>query len=319
MSRHHFQSSLPRNFVELEIEPSRLVGNGSVDYPQLSWQMEMPLDAPKTPQTDYAFRAANAQLYFATGSGLKIADARPLALNRHLPGHLDFSLTEHLNFEFPLDTRRISAIERVRQGGSLQFHLNVQLVVDEIGINPAHEPTKRPAIWGLTNVHQMRMQERFDIPQSHWVESVLPQIGYGQVHLIELPVVPLEQMVSLQKSFDALKEAQEHHRQGFYNAAVVNCRQALDSLLTAKMEILDDAGKPRKVPALDERWKVRLGQSTYDWLNEAMASLKTAGNDAAHRNRNNFDQFESQMIQAVTTTLLAYAARSLPLEDSKSK
>jgi HEPN domain-containing protein len=308
--RRHFQSSLPRNFVELDIDPSRLAGSGNADYPQLSWQMEMPLDAPKTPQTDYAFRAANAQLYFATGPCLKIADARPLSLDRVIPGHLNHSITEYPNFEFPLDARRIAAIERVRQGGSLQFNLHMQVVVDEIGINPAHEPTKRPAVWGLKAAHQLSMQERFDVPQSHWVERVLPNIGYGQVHLIELPVVPLEQMASLQKSFDALKEAQEHHKQGFYNAAVVNCRQALDSMLTAKMEILDDGGNKRLVPCLDERWKMRLGQSTYDWLNEALASLKTAGNDAAHRNRNNFDQFESQMIQAVTTTLLAYAARA---------
>jgi hypothetical protein len=319
MSEHYFQGSLPRNFVALAIDPSRLAGGGNSEYPQLSWQIGMRLDAPQTPQVDYAFRAANAQLYFATGPSHKIADARPLTLNRVLSGEINLSIGEYLNFEFPLDMRRIAAIERVRQGGSLQFNLHVQVWVDEFGFPPEFKQPKRPAIWGLQDSHRLSMEQRIEIPQSHWVERVLPNIGYGKVHLLELPVVPLEQMASLQKSFDALKEAQEHHKHGFYNAAVINCRQALDSLLTAQMEILDDAGKPRKVPALDERWKVRLGQSTYNWLNEAMASLKTAGNDAAHRNRNNFDQFESQMIQAVTTTLLAYAARSVPPEDLKSK
>lgn len=317
MSRRYFQSSLPRNFVELDIDPSRLAGSGNADYPQLFWQMEMLLDAPKTPQTDYAFRSANAQLYFATGPGLKIADARPLSLDRVLPGHLDRSLTEYLSFEFPLDTRRIAAIERVRQGGSLQFNLHVQVVVDEIGINPAHEPTKRPPTWGLKAVHQMRMQESFQVPQSHWVERVLPNIGYGTVHVVEFPAAPVESCPALEHSFKALKQAEEQHRLGFYDEAAGKCRVALDKFFDyVPVDPTHPASK--KIPVFKKSWETKLGQPTYEWLKATVGTIKDASNPPHHSPNAHFSQLDSQMVLAVTTAVVAYIARTIKPEDLKT-
>jgi len=317
MSRRHFQSSLPRNFVELDIDPSRLAGSGNADYPQLFWQMQMPLDTPKTPQTDYAFRTANAQLYFATGPGQKIADARPLSLNRVIPGHLNHSITEHLNFEFPLATRRIAAIERVRQGGSLQFNLHVQVVVDEIGFVPAHEPSKRPLIWGLKAAHQMSMQERFDVPQSHWVERVLPNIGFGIVHVVEFPAASVESCAALEHSFKALKQAEEQHRLGFYDKAAGKCRVALDKFFDyVPVDPTHPASK--KIPVFKKSWESKLGPPTYEWLKATLGTIKDASNPPHHSPNAHFSQFDSQMIIAVTTAVVAYIARTVPPEDLKS-
>jgi hypothetical protein len=79
--------------------------------------------------------------------------------------------------------------------------------------------------------------------------------------------------------------------------------------LTAKRDVVQGE-RTIQIPVLDDRWKVKLGESTFNWLNDALAAMKLPGNAMAHGRKANFDQFESQMIQAITTTLIAYAARS---------
>ncbi len=78
MSRKHFSGGISRTIAELDIDVSRLSGNGGADYPHLFWQLELALQSPKTPLIDYALRSVAAQIYFAAGQ--KIADARPTSL-----------------------------------------------------------------------------------------------------------------------------------------------------------------------------------------------------------------------------------------------
>ncbi len=318
MSRHYFRSGMDRNFAELEIDVSRLSGSGSADYPQLYWQLELHLDAPKTPQFDYAFRTVAAQLYFATGTGCKIADARPIFLDRVIPGHLTHSLTEYLSFEFPLDARRIAAIERQRNGGSLQFRMDVQIWVDELGVVPAHEPTKRPAHWGLRDIRRLQLQETVQVGQSHWVERVLPHIGFGTVHVVEFPAAPLESCAALDHSFKALKQAEEQHRLGFYDEAAGKCRVALDKFFDyVPVDPTHSASK--KIPVFKKSWETKLGKPTYEWLKATLGTIKDASNPPHHSPNEHFSQFDSQMIIAVTTAIIAYIARTLSPEDLKSK
>jgi hypothetical protein len=213
MNRKHFNSGMGRTLAELDIDVSRLSGNGGADYPHLMWQLELALQPTKTPQSDYAFRSVAAQLYFATGQ--KIADAWPISLHRVIRGYQTYAGSEYLNLEFPLNVRCIEAIERHRQGGSLQLRLDMQIQVDEYSDIPAHVESKRPALWGLSAVQLMTLQESFQIPQSDWIERVLPGIGYGKVHILEFPATPLEACAALDHSFKALKQAEEKHRLGF--------------------------------------------------------------------------------------------------------
>ena len=174
MSRKQFSGGISRTIAELDIDVSRLAGNGGADYPHLFWQLEMALQPPKTPLNDYALRSVAAQLYLATG--LKITDARPLSLDRVIHGFQTYAGSEYLNFEFPLDARRIESIERHRQGGSMQLRLEVQINFDEYGAVPGHEPSKRPPLWGLNSAHRMTLSETFQVPQSDWITRVLPNM-----------------------------------------------------------------------------------------------------------------------------------------------
>ena len=148
MSLRQFNSGTGYTLADLDLDVSRLSGSGGADYPCLNWQLKMCLHAQKRPLIDYAFRSAMAQLYFTNGP--KIADARPYPINRVIYGFQQHWGDEYLNFEFPLDARRIEAIERHRQGGSLQFRLDIQIEFDECSAIPARDAeSKRPAYWGL--------------------------------------------------------------------------------------------------------------------------------------------------------------------------
>lgn len=315
MSRKQFSGGINRTIAELDIDVSRLSGNGGADYPHLFWQLEMPLQSPKSPLNDYALRSVAAQIYFATGQ--KITDARPMLLDRVIHGYQTYAGSEYLNFEFPLDARRIESIERHRQGGSLQLRLDIQIYFDEYGALPAHEPSKRPPLWGLTNTHRMALSETFQVPQSDWISRVLPNIGYGKVHILEFPATPLEACAALDHSFKALKQAEEKHRLGFYDDAAGKCRLAIEPFFDHEAV---DANHPesRKVPVLKKHWETKLGKATHEWLKATLGSIKDAANPPHHSPNEHYSQLDSQMILAVTTAVVAYIARTIKPEDMKS-
>ncbi len=290
-------------------------GNGGSDYPHLFWQLELALQPPKTPQSDYAFRSVAAQLYFTTGH--KIADARPISLHRVIHGYQAYAGSEYLNLEFPLDARRIEAIERQRQGGSLQFRLDMQIQVDEYGGIPAHAESQRPVLWGLRAAQLMTLQETFQIPQSDWIERVLLGIGHGKVHIVEFPATPLEACAALDHSFKALKQAEEKHRFGFYDDAAGKCRLAIEPFFDHESV---DANNPesRKIPVLKKHWETKLGKATHDWLKATLGSIKDAANPPHHSPNEHYSQLDSQMILAVTMAVVAYIARNVKPEDLKT-
>ena len=314
MSRKQFSTGMGRTLAELDIDVSRLSGSGGADYPHLNWQLEMALHSPKTPLNDYALRTVTAQLYFATGP--KIADARPISLHRVIHGYQTYAGSDYLNLEFPLDNRRIEAIERQRQGGSLQFRLDVQIQVDEYGALPAHVESKRPAMWGLNNVNLMTLQETFQVPQSDWITRVLPNIGYGKVHFLEFPATPLEACESLSQSFKALKQAEEKHQLGFYDDAAGKCRLAIEPFFDHEpVDPTHPASK--RIPILKKSWETKLGKATHDWLKTTLGSIKDASNAPHHSPNEHYSQLDSQMILAVTTAVVAYIARTIKPEDLK--
>ncbi len=314
MSRKHFSGGISRTIAELDIDVSRLSGNGGADYPHLWWQLELALQSPKTPFNDYALRSVAAQLYLA--SGPKIADARPLSLGLVIHGYQSHGSTECLNFEFPLDARRIESIERHRQGGSLNLRLDVQVYFDEYGILPAHAESKRSQLWGLNHAHRMALQESFQVPQSDWITRVLPNIGYGKVHIVEFPATPLEACAALDHSFKALKQAQEKHRLGFYDDSVGKCRLAIEPFF--EFEPVDPTHpESRKKPVLKKSWETKLGQATHDWLKATLGAIKDASNAPHHSPNEHYSQLDSQMILAVTTAVVAYIARTIKPEDLK--
>jgi hypothetical protein len=111
--------------------------------------------------------------------------------------------------------------------------------------------------------------QEITIPRSAWVARVLPQIGYGTVHLLELPAIPMTAVEHYKEAYQALVRAQEHHRQGLYDEAAASCRVALERFFDYP-EVTGADQLTRKVPTLKKSWETKLGKATYDWLNSSL-------------------------------------------------
>lgn len=220
--------------------------------------------------------------------------------------------TEHrVYLEFPLNTAMVAALEKIRDGGDLRLKLKLEMETERLralatipceGFLPQH-------IWGQVEHLNQSLESDLVFSQKAWTERVLTQVGHGRVHLIELPAVPIAQTAEIKHSFEALKQAQRDHREGRYDDAVGKCRLALEPFFES-VEIPADGGKTRRVPQLKSSWQTKVGAATYTWLNSALIGIKDATNKPHHSPNRHYDQFESQMIQAITTTLIAYTARN---------
>jgi hypothetical protein len=305
--RRQFSHGLSGSIIELDYDCSRLCGTGGADYPYLFWQTHLAISPANNPQIDYAFRILEAQL-FLQPAGMKIADARPVIVNRVAYGFEDYKGNELINLEFPLDSKRIEVIENNRNGGSVKFRFDVQVHVDEYAPVLAPAESKRPTLWSLRRAQQLSFQEAIEISQTQWISSVLPGLGYGKVHVLEFPAAPLASCAGLDHSFKALNQAIDAHRQGRYDDAAGKCRVALDPFFDyVDQDQLD--GTKRKIPIVKKVWQTRVGEHTYIWLNETLGVLKAAANPSHHSPNSHFDQIESQMLIAVVAAVVNYAAR----------
>ena len=225
-----------------------------------------------------------------------------------------YASSDHVvHLQFPLDAGRIEALEKCRNGGDVKLRLLLRMDAEQmhaVAEIPASAPYPATPVWGYVQTHRLELSEDITISRSTWIDRVHQQIGRGTIHLIELPAVPIEQTEAIGKAFAALKQAQSHHRMGNYDDAVGKCRIAMESL----WEMVDgpekdSEGRPKRIPKLKSSWESKLGKATYEWLNASITAMKQAANPTAHNPDPHYDQFQSQMIQAIVTTLVSYAAR----------
>jgi len=256
--------------------------------------------------------------YFALRGKLELPEMAALhsaetSLNLFVRADSPASTDHGVYLEFPLDKGRVAALEKCRNGGDLRLRLDLSLVAEKLCALQI-PPLPHDAVWGHVSLQYLRLQEDIVIPRSSWVERVLTGVGYGTIHLIELPAVPIQALAGMSHSFAALKQAQEHHRNGLYDDAVGKCRLALEPFFESVKKTTAE-GESRRIPQLKAVWQTRLGSATYDWLNSALIGIKDATNKPHHSPNNHYDQFDSQMIQTITTTLIAYAAKHSALSD----
>lgn len=216
--------------------------------------------------------------------------------------------TETAYLEFPLDRVLLAELERIRNGGDLVLRLDATLVADQMLLLNPQRNEGDAYVWAFSVQHTMWVQQDMTIPRDVWIKRVLPNVGFGKMHVLEFPAVSLEACAALGHSYAALNQAVERHRVGLYDDAVGKCRVALDPFFEA-VDIDDGKGGRKKFPKLKASWETKLGQTTYRWMNDALGVLKAAANPSHHSPSSHFDQLESQMLIVVTTALVAYAAR----------
>jgi hypothetical protein len=135
-----------------------------------------------------------------------------------------------------LDHSTLSRVENVREGGDLQM----QLLIHFVGEQQGAPQTKQNS--------QVGMQIR--IPKSDWVERILPNIGFKDVALIEIPklVAP-----NFKDVVDYQNEAWRQFMMGEYDKVLVECRKSLEALAThVRDKGLEAEADGKKVPDWDK-------------------------------------------------------------------
>lgn len=297
------------------LDESQIYGSGGAYAPCLSFlvRLDARFDAIQ-PREGIRYSTLRGKLALPEGVTIhSIESSVNLLVRADFPASTDHGVY----LEFPLDAGRVAALEKCRNGGDLRLRLDLCIMAEKL-CSLQIPPLPPDVVWGHVIHHELRLQEEILIPRSSWVERVLPGIGYGTINLIEMPAVPIQAVTGISHSFAALKQAQEHHRNGLYDDAVGKCRLALEPFFeTVKIPGAD--GEPRKVPQLKASWQTRLGAATYAWLNSTLIGIKDATNKPHHSPNRHYDQFESQMIQLIATALIAYAARSADVGTAENR
>lgn len=297
--------------LEAEIDGSNVQAVGEIQYPRLFVPLNINVKGIDKKHQNEIY---SVQLGAIQGelilNGQKISDSLPRHLNRLV---FDFDQDENVYLEFPLDTRRIEWIEQHRQGslvGSVRISI-ATLVLGQTRITRDDPPPPvvfREAVASYGDVP-------FAVPDTQWRETVLPMLGYGKVIAIELPAIPLESFLELDHSFKALMQAQKLFQIGHYDDAVAKCRTALEQFFES-VEVVNGDGEKKKIPKLKKSWEARLGQSTYNWLNESLGAIKDAANKPHHSPNDHFDRLGAQMLIMITTALISYAANASDVVES---
>ena len=152
------------------IEPTEIPAELGVDYPRLIIPIQMDFTPmPRDDTIEYEIISIQCRLYYSDHSAL-LSDSLP-----EYPIRRVRNSNERIgaNIEFPLDRFRVAALES-RRTGSAKFRFQCNLVC-ALYENQSHRS------------HTAQTQVDFEIPQSHWVEHILPDLGYGKYFIVEIP------------------------------------------------------------------------------------------------------------------------------------
>lgn len=306
--------SLPGRLIvcEVRIEANCTIGTGVAEFPCLTIRADLTLRAPN--DSSLYFRDLRCKVAPQTFS--YAAFSVPSIINELVHSGRE-QKNKQIYIEIPLDNARLALFERVRNGGDFCLRLQSQLVVDELVPIQQLEEVRPQFLYAIKEHHILSDELQVHIPRSQWTSSILPQMGFGSIHLIELPTVPIHACAPLKNSYEALRKAEQLEKEGHYQESVSRCRAALEPL-QEQVEKEFPNGDKRKVPVLKRSWEAKIGKATYDWLNTCLVSLKDEGNLASHQSSRVFEQSEAKMILIVTTAVVAYAIQTMPANESGS-
>lgn len=208
-------------------EPTSVTAQGAPYYPRLNIPIELVIESISHPSKEVpqcVILSVQSELYTGN-SNSKIADSTPifdtLKFINNNKARTDYRL------EFPLDSYRIKAIEEERRGNtSLKVKLNLLAghykalsIQDEHGQSTQTFLTRYEKLSPSYNL-------AIDVPQSHWVEKVLPLLGLGEYFIIEMP----QGKKTLQEAWGYLEKAESAFRTWNEKDVFANCREMAESL-----------------------------------------------------------------------------------------
>jgi len=129
----------------------------------------------------------------------------------------------HIQLNLDLNHYELEQIEKLRNGGDVNFKLELQGV--------AVSKSSVETLFGEIPSHP---QLEYRVPKSDWTERILRELRYKKVWLLEVP--ELESPEELKKAVSHLNDAWKQFSMGEYKNTLVECRKALEVISTVIRE-----------------------------------------------------------------------------------
>lgn len=231
-------------------------------------------------------------------------EQRPVAMFRdeiNLYADTKYSPETQLRLEIPLDLFTVARIEQTRDG-DLRAALNFRAMFaihlsGGLGVEKFEAARVEPLV--------------FTIPKSHWVDKLLPGLGYGKIELIEVRIPEGIRGQGLPEAVKEIRQARSYLLNGDWEKAVGHCRNTLEIILDSRQLQLPPASKFNlKVDTfIEQHLSAKLGGKQSKLLAEEMKLLWEVCSKAAHPSpQDYFSRADANFIVQNTTDILQYVS-----------
>ncbi|HJH27191.1 MAG TPA: hypothetical protein C5S37_10620 [Methanophagales archaeon] len=319
MPKDDFSISSWSTRSDISLEVDRISGVGGPEYPQLHIPVEFTLrpSEKKGKIKAYSLLWLRSSLHI---ENIKIGEGFSEPIAEYSWPHLS---PRQISIEIPLDHYRIEKIEERRQG-DIQFRLSGSaLIAEHPSIAKAGPNERQEYKTDVENFTTGNFNITFSIPQSHWIDKILPGLGYGKVKLIEVPIPEKIVPDTFQKALTELQESQRYFVEGDYDKVVAHCRSAVQLIPAARPIDLSGLDKPSFNGKVREFLKQNLStfltNSKQEFIENIIKATWKLGSIPHHPSSSlgYFNRADAEAIMLVTTALLAYVGKLLKQGEEK--
>ena len=257
--------------------------------------------AMRTTKADIAFDLlpVNARLFFR----------EPQQLLSETRGHLTTSVYNResligYHISFPLNAATMHFIEKHRDK---DLNLGLDLDIHALVKSATAQPGAKSA-YSVDYIHSETVKIYFEIPRSVWIEKILPEMGYRNLKLFEIPVshsILNEAYDHIISNFD---EAERYFNLQDYNKCVSHCRMSLDTLNTSLANIRKEVTSKSNY-----KWLRTVNEETFIWLDKVVQTTFSITSKPHHAGpQQDFTRYEAESIYLVTLALLNYIGNLQP-------
>jgi len=199
--------------IEVSTEAEKVLATGTPYYPILQIPVNITL-RPIQEERTVDFILGELEGYLSLPDNERVAEFSTQPMCCQTNGK-EYNFPDMLMI--PVDLRRIERMEEVRRGGDIDLYLHfcgIAYTVEGTGIYPNKIIGSSP-LW----IH---------VPQSHWVQNVLPKWKYGQVKLVEMwfPEGYLGDLLA--QGYSHIEEAMTHFNNGNDKEVLASIHQAFE-------------------------------------------------------------------------------------------
>jgi len=208
--------------------------------------------------------------------------------------------------KFPLTSEKTFMIEKYRQGdvsATLQLDLQIAHLLSLGSIKPGANDMEV-----FTRFETAQARIPFVIAQSHWVNRVLPGIGYDGSTLFEIAgrSVLLPEPYAVAK--EEILEARRYFVAGDYDKAVAHCRAAIEPVKKAIGDTKNHFASESKFDWINTQF-----EATFTYLDKMLKANYALASKSHHPpSSGNFSRAEAETMVGITSHLLSYLGTILP-------